>query len=77
MVDAFRQIRSSPRIVRGNLLPANTIRGDTVLKAGEAPFNLGGATARWGDYSNTVVDPANDTDLWTIQDSLVSGIAIQ
>jgi hypothetical protein len=49
----------------------NTLRGEVVLKAGEAPFNQGGSPpccARWGDYSNTVVDPANDTDLWTIQE---------
>jgi len=24
--------------------------------------------SRWGDYSATVVDPVNDTDLWTIQE---------
>ncbi len=49
----------------------SSLRDDTVLKAGEAPYysldpdrqlNL------WGDWSATVVDPANDSDLWTIQE---------
>jgi len=50
--------------------PPNTLRRDTVLKAGEAPyvrpdpFNHN----RWGDFSASVVDPLNDTDLWTIQE---------
>jgi hypothetical protein len=35
-----------------------------LTKAGVAPY--GGS--RWGDYSATCVDPANDTDLWTIQE---------
>src|SRR5206468_12969140 len=29
---------------------------------------FGGTENRWGDYSNTSVDPTNDTDLWTIQE---------
>jgi hypothetical protein len=50
--------------------PANTLRDDTVLKAGEASYfkTFGGSSNRWGDYSNTVVDPANDLDMWTIQE---------
>jgi uncharacterized protein (TIGR03437 family) len=50
--------------------PANTLRASTVLKAGVAPYfkTSGGTRNRWGAYSNTVVDPANDTDLWTIQE---------
>jgi hypothetical protein len=49
---------------------ANTFRDDTVLKVGEAPYykTYGGGENRWGDYSSTVVDPANDTDFWTIQE---------
>ena len=47
----------------------NTTRSDTLLKAGEASyFNLLNGRNRWGDYSATVVDPLNDTDLWTIQE---------
>jgi hypothetical protein len=41
----------------------------SVLKAGEGPyFKTGAATRnRWGDYSFTSVDPADDTTIWTIQ----------
>ncbi len=49
-----------------------TLRGDTVLKAGEGPYRTTvdflGTRVRWGDYSHTTVDPLNDTDLWTIQE---------
>ena len=50
--------------------PPNTLRSDTVLKAGEASYykTFGGGYNRWGDYSNTVVDPVNDLDMWTIQE---------
>jgi len=52
--------------------PAGTLRDDTVLKAGEASyFRIGSVTPprnRWGDYSSSVVDPANDKDMWTIQE---------
>jgi hypothetical protein len=52
--------------------PLNTLRDDTVLKAGEASyFRTGGVTPprnRWGDYSSSVVDPLNDKDMWTIQE---------
>lgn len=48
----------------------DTLRPDTVLKAGEAPYykTFGGTRNRWGDYSATVVDPVNDFDMWTIQE---------
>ena len=50
--------------------PPNTLRNDTVLKAGEAKYDkdFGSGLNRWGDYTNTVVDPANDIDMWTIQE---------
>ncbi len=50
---------------------ANTLQSDAVLKAGEGPYYKLGAVSqknRWGDYSSTVVDPANDLDMWTIQE---------
>lgn len=53
----------------------NTLRDDTVLKAGEGAYDKNptfGAN-RWGDYSNTVVDPVNDTDMWTIQEFAAPG----
>ena len=49
---------------------AGTNEGDILLKAGEGPYykDFGSHDNRWGDYSNTAVDPANDSDLWTIQE---------
>lgn len=45
------------------------LSADTVLKAGEAKFAIAeGTDVLWGDWSGSVVDPANDTDLWTIQE---------
>jgi hypothetical protein len=48
---------------------ANTTRPVTVLKAGEDTYrkDFGGPEIRWGDYSATTVDPADDTTFWTIQ----------
>jgi len=50
--------------------PPNTMRSDLLLKAGEAIYfkTFGSGRNRWGDYSNTVVDPVNDLDMWTIQE---------
>lgn len=50
--------------------PLNTLRTDAVLKAGEAVYykTFGSSENRWGDFSSTVVDPANDIDIWTIQE---------
>ena len=54
--------------------PLNTLRADTVLKAGEGTYlNTGNSKLnRWGDYSSTVVDPVDDTTLWTIQEYAAS-----
>jgi hypothetical protein len=50
--------------------PPGTMRDDAVLKSGEASYykTYNSGRNRWGDYSNTAVDPANDIDLWTIQE---------
>ena len=55
---------------RYGLDPINTMRDDTVLKAGEGIYikKMGTAYNRWGDYSSTVVDPINDVSMWTIQE---------
>ncbi len=52
----------------------NTLRSDTVLKAGETSYfkDFGSGRNRWGDYSATQVDPVNDIDLWTIQEYAAS-----
>lgn len=48
----------------------NTMRASTVFKAGEAKYYKisSGTVNRWGDYSSTVVDPADDLTLWTLQE---------
>jgi len=48
---------------------ASTMRDDVTLKAGENTYykTFGGAENRWGDYTNTCIDPSNDLDIWTIQ----------
>lgn len=50
--------------------PAGTMRDARVYKAGEGHFNraYSSGVSRWGDYSHTVVDPSDDTTLWTIQE---------
>lgn len=54
--------------------PVNTLRSSTVLKTGQASYykTFGGPQNRWGDYSNTVIDPVNDLDFWTIQEFAAS-----
>jgi PKD repeat protein len=50
--------------------PAGTLRDPYQYKDGLAPYykTFGGARNRWGDYTSTVVDPANDLDFWTLQE---------
>jgi uncharacterized repeat protein (TIGR01451 family) len=50
--------------------PLSTLQSDALLKAGEDTYvkDFGTGVVRWGDYSNTVVDPVNDINLWTIQE---------
>ena len=57
---SFRAFSESP----------GSIGTDVVLKSGEGPYykTFGAGANRWGDYSATVVDPVNDSDLWTIQE---------
>ena len=49
---------------------ANVMQGVKLLKAGEDYYfkDFGGGRNRWGDYSATCVDPANDLKFWTIQE---------
>jgi len=55
---------------RSSALPPNTMESEVILKGGLASYyEVGSGTRnRWGDYSYTQVDPANDSDLWTIQE---------
>lgn len=63
------QFASANYSFRGATDPPETMRADTVLKAGESSYlkNFGGTRNRWGDYSSTVVDPLNEIDMWTTQ----------
>ncbi|HSI74133.1 MAG TPA: hypothetical protein VK934_13230 [Fimbriimonas sp.] len=47
-----------------------THRTPIVAAAGVASYNLdsGGSTYRWGDYSNTSVDPTDGMSIWTFQE---------
>ena len=64
------QFASADYSVRLASDPPNTMRSNVLLKAGEAVYfkTFGSGQNRWGDYSNTVVDPVNDLDMWTIQE---------
>jgi hypothetical protein len=51
--------------------PEGTMQPILALKSGEATYNLyyGGDTrVRWGDYSATWVDPADDQTVWSVQE---------
>jgi hypothetical protein len=55
---------------RGHADPNSVLQNEALLKAGQASYfkTYGGPSNRWGDYSNTAVDPLDDTALWTIQE---------
>jgi hypothetical protein len=48
----------------------HTMRTPQLLKAGEDYYykKFSGTKNRWGDYSATCIDPANDLNFWTIQE---------
>ena len=50
--------------------PPNTLRQNTLLKAGLGPYfkDFGTGDNRWGDFSTTTVDPLDDLTLWTLQE---------
>src|SRR6185312_1893831 len=48
-----------------------TLQGETLLHSGSATYSDSNNTsnvARWGDYSNTVVDPSDPNKFWTYQE---------
>lgn len=47
--------------------PPGQLQADTTLKFGEAPY-VRSDRNRWGDYSNTLVDPVDDLSFWTVQE---------
>ncbi len=50
--------------------PINTLRDEYIFKKGEATYfkDFGSGRNRWGDYSNTVIDPSNDSVFWCLQE---------
>ncbi len=50
--------------------PLDSFRPPHIYRHGQATYyqTFGGSQDRWGDYSNTCVDPANGMDFWTIQE---------
>lgn len=64
--------RFAEAVVTGRLAadPPGTMEPPSVFKAGEAGYykTFGSTRNRWGDYSATVVDPADDSTFWTIQE---------
>ncbi len=57
--------------------PADSARPAITYRHGQASYyeTFGGGRNRWGDYSGTCIDPRNDTDFWTIQESSFVGAA--
>ena len=71
---ATNQYASAYYSFRSGSDPVNTFRDPRLYKAGLGPYeqqafgtNFVNANT-WGNYSATVVDPANDLDLWTLQE---------
>jgi hypothetical protein len=55
---------------------AGTMSAITVLKAGEDSYYkvFSGNRNRWGDYSATVVDPADDLTIWSLQEYAATSV---
>lgn len=45
------------------IAPNGAMSAPAILKNGSGAYTI----ARWGDFSTTVVDPADDTSFWTVQ----------
>lgn len=75
------QYPSAGYAFRAGADPRNQFREGQELKSGEGRFdrtitrvNNRPPVISWGDYSSTVVDPANDVDLWTLQQYAASRV---
>jgi hypothetical protein len=73
-----QQYASAHYALRMSIDPPNTLRGDTLLVAGTAPYlkTFGAVPNRWGDYSNASVDPVDDDTLWTVQEYAVTSNSV-
>lgn len=67
---SITQFASAAYALRRNNDPINTFRDNYNYKIGENTYfkDFGAGRNRWGDYSNTVVDPTNDSTFWSIQE---------
>jgi hypothetical protein len=45
-----------------------TTQPPVVIQTSASNYNVQGGTQRWGDYSNTVVDPSDGMTVWTFQE---------
>ena len=52
--------------------PNDSMRPVDIFRHGQKTYyqTFGGSDDRWGDYSGTCIDPRNNTDFWTIQESV-------
>jgi hypothetical protein len=52
--------------------PLDSMRPKYVYRHGQNTYyqTFGGTKNRWGDYSATCIDPINNTDFWTLQESV-------
>lgn len=70
--DAFSetQYASAAYAYKSHYDEPNSMREYYQYKDGLGPYykTFGGGRNRWGDYSNTSVDPRNDLDFWCIQE---------
>jgi hypothetical protein len=64
------------RVGRTSSDSAGTMGAVTVLKTGEDTYfkTFGGTGNRWGDYSSTVVDPADQMTFWTLQEYAATSV---
>ncbi|HKH22434.1 MAG TPA: Ig-like domain-containing protein [Solirubrobacterales bacterium] len=61
----FAQIASSAHLASD---PPNTTEPFDITQTSSSTYNLGDTPERWGDYSQTVVDPTDNQTFWTFQE---------
>jgi Bacterial Ig-like domain len=65
-VGRFAEIASSGRLATD---PSGTTEPFQLTQSSSSSYNLGsGSPRRWGDFSQTVVDPTDDQTFWTFQE---------
>jgi hypothetical protein len=65
-VGRFAEVASSGRLATA---PLGTTEDPLITQTSSSSYNLGsGSPKRWGDYSQTVVDPSDNMSFWTFQE---------